>query len=149
MPLDIPSSKLYLHPMVVEQDILARRAQRQRRHRVRLAVVFAGLVSAVALMASLPDESALAGVVVFVLNGGMVAASLWSEQSDEWQRGRALLAIGAAFFVTAAWHVAHAVWNAIDGSHDVDPGRTLALMAVAWLLADFLLRQRTAGDDEQ
>lgn len=101
----------------------------------------AAITITVALIALSPDESQLPRVATVFMAAVIVGGSLLVER-DEWHRRRALEAIGVAFAVLVTWEVVEAVRVTASSSYVPSPGNALSATTSAWLIADFLLRQR-------
>lgn len=124
-----------------EDTIERNRNQRRRRRRLQLAATGAAIAVTVGAMALTPDDSQLPGVFTVVMAAVIVGGSLLVER-DEWHRKRALEAVGVAFAVLVAWQIVEGVRVAASGSYVPSPGNALSAATSAWLIADFLLRQR-------
>ena len=127
-------------------DIEITRARRARRARVQLVVTAAAVIATLSIIVVAPNARDLVGVAV-VIQAALIIGSSVAVARDEWHRSKALLGIAIAFAVGVGWQVVEALRVTFDPSHRPSVGRALNVIAAAWLMADYLIRQRPDSDD--
>ena len=135
--------------MNLDDQIARTRAARLARQRTGFLINIATLVVVLALIRLLPDKSPLLGVAVLGLAASNAAMRLFVEGRDDWQWHRAIVAFALGCAAGLIWLVTNAVRIELADAHPASPGLALNITAAGWLVADLILRLRTAAPSDE
>jgi len=133
----------------IDDQIARTRAARLARQRTGFLINIGTIVVVLALLQLLPDKSPLIGVAVLGLAASNAVMRLFVEGRDDWQWHRAVIAFALGSAAGLASLLIDAATIELLDSEPNSPGFALSITAAGWLIADLILRIRTAVPSDE